>query len=492
MFLLCILFLVFIGYIFVRGYQMSVEQLKDEKLVNFTREYEAIIFGYHTVAVSLYDNVVDIPATREILSTALHDESRRNEMRIKLYDSLLPNYEKFTHYDIRQLHFHFPDNTSFLRFHKPAEFGDDLTHFRSTVRYTNSTGKAASGFEEGRVLNGYRFVFPVFHDLVHVGSVEVSVSMRAVANTLAELYGKPTKFLLSREVAEQKLFSMNGSVYKSWPISDSFLLDFGIRDTGFPEAYLDQREKTELKALLEEFPFEPVLMESLEAGFIVILPIMNFDGKTVAYLLSSVDMEEEQAFFNNLLGALVLLGLMICLLMVLFYYIDRNYKVLGRMASIDSLTNTLSRNALFKQLKIELERNRRYNVPFSIILFDLDNFKKINDVYGHMAGDAVLKRFSMEILNNSRTTDYLGRLGGDEFLLVLPGTKQNGVEITAEHLHEKLNYILYPDVGKVTTSMGVGEIIPLDSSIEHFIDRIDKGLYHSKAEGRNRVTKVSS
>ncbi|MBI9101961.1 MAG: diguanylate cyclase [Spirochaetales bacterium] len=492
LFISFLLVIIIVGFLFVRGYSISLHQLRQSKLDNFTREYTAIIDGYRTLALSLYDNVVDIPRTTEKLSMAIEDESQRGKLRAALYDQLLASYGKFSRYNIRQFHFHLIDNTSFLRFHTPERFGDDLTDIRSTVRNTNATGLPSSGFEEGRIFNGYRFVFPIFHNLSQVGSVEISFSMKAMVKTLDELYARPSSFILSREVMEEKLFDLNSLAYRLWPVSDQFVLDTGIPDKGFPDRFMTETEKVKLKSVLEAFPSVPALFSSKSLGDLIIFPIENFEGRVVAYMICHVDSETNKLLRQNLIWTIILLFLMFVVLSILFYFISRNQKILNKMASFDGLTETLSRNALFNRLQLELDRFKRYNTPVSLILFDLDEFKDINDNYGHMKGDEVLKQFAKEIIDSSRTTDYLGRLGGDEFLSVLPGTNQKGAEVTAEHLQESLRKIYYPGIGTVTVSIGVGEISLSDEIVEKFIDRVDKGLYISKKEGRNRITRISN
>ena len=167
-----------------------------------------------------------------------------------------------------------------------------------------------------------------------------------------------------------------------------------------------------------------------------------------------------------------------------------------RILSItDPLTGCSNRGCLNTRLPQEIQRAGRYNRPLSIVMCDIDHFKKVNDTYGHQAGDLVLKEFSKRLKDSIRDkVDMLARYGGEEFLVTLPETDLDG----ALHLSERLRRVISEkefDIGtkkiKITASFGVagfdsdndGDEISFDTLINH----ADKYLYKAKNEGRNRV-----
>ena len=152
----------------------------------------------------------------------------------------------------------------------------------------------------------------------------------------------------------------------------------------------------------------------------------------------------------------------------------------------DRLTGLHNRLKLDEVLEGEANRAKRYGSRFSIIMLDIDNFKGVNDCYGHLAGDAVLHRVAELLEENLRGTDTVGRWGGEEFLILLP--RQD--KITAGRVAEKLRATLadcpFTDVGAITASFGVTESIAEDTA-ETLVKRADEALYEAKRSGRNRV-----
>lgn len=152
----------------------------------------------------------------------------------------------------------------------------------------------------------------------------------------------------------------------------------------------------------------------------------------------------------------------------------------------DYLTNTYNRRFFIQKLKEEMERARRSGTSFSLIMMDIDHFKRINDCFGHNAGDLVLKLIAETINNRIRKIDTLARWGGEEFvILLLDTTVQNAVHFAGE-LREKISQLDIPDVGRVTASFGVAAYRPGDT-IDTLIQRADDLMYEAKASGRNCV-----
>jgi diguanylate cyclase (GGDEF)-like protein len=160
---------------------------------------------------------------------------------------------------------------------------------------------------------------------------------------------------------------------------------------------------------------------------------------------------------------------------------------LERLANTDSLTGAYNRRKMQDILKEELKRAQRYGRRFSIIMFDVDDFKKINDRHGHQIGDDVLAGLVHTVQRQMRDTDALSRWGGEEFLLFCPETELHGAHEIAERIRqavaaEKINGNI-----SVTISMGVSQFRPEDT-LDELLKRADQGLYHSKENGKNRVT----
>jgi len=170
-------------------------------------------------------------------------------------------------------------------------------------------------------------------------------------------------------------------------------------------------------------------------------------------------------------------------------YLDKQATTAQQAAAVDALTGLASFRVLRDRLATEVARARRTGERFAVLFMDLDNFKQVNDKFGHEAGNEVLKRTAQECGAHIRTTDLAGRYGGDEFVLVLVGTGQDGARGVGEKVREAVQAIGgrlgYPE-GLVTASIGVAEYRP-DREDEDVLVAADRALYRAKAAGRNQV-----
>ncbi len=161
------------------------------------------------------------------------------------------------------------------------------------------------------------------------------------------------------------------------------------------------------------------------------------------------------------------------------------------MAKTDELTGCLSRRYLMERLENELERAARYNRLLGLVMFDIDDFKNLNDTHGHITGDAALRSIGEVLQRSLRTADFVGRYGGDEFLLVLPETSVHGTYQLAERIRNGVSIREF-DLrgGKVNLAVSGGVVgFPEVNvvTLEDLIDRADKALYRAKAAGRDKV-----
>ncbi len=152
----------------------------------------------------------------------------------------------------------------------------------------------------------------------------------------------------------------------------------------------------------------------------------------------------------------------------------------------DSLTKALRKDAFNEIIGIKIIEAKHVDQPLSIIIFDIDHFKKINDTYGHLVGDTVLQQVSEVVRSNIRESEYFVRWGGEEFIILLPGTGLQGAQMVAEKIRRAIEAKEFDTVGKVTCSFGVTQLLS-DDTISSFIERADEALYEAKHGGRNQV-----
>jgi len=158
----------------------------------------------------------------------------------------------------------------------------------------------------------------------------------------------------------------------------------------------------------------------------------------------------------------------------------------------DPLTNIYNRRYIFERLEIDLLRYKRDENPFSIVIMDIDYFKNINDTFGHLAGDFILKEFTKIIADNLRIHDLLGRYGGEEFLVVVYNNGKKSAASLIERLlqiiREKI-FIFENNKIQFTFSAGIADTNDDDLSIKKLVDIADKRLYAAKESGRNKLVK---
>jgi diguanylate cyclase (GGDEF)-like protein len=158
------------------------------------------------------------------------------------------------------------------------------------------------------------------------------------------------------------------------------------------------------------------------------------------------------------------------------------------LARFDALTGVLSRRALLEALDVEVARAKRYGSALACLMLDLDHFKAINDNYGHPFGDRVLHLIARVISEHCRPTDYLGRYGGEEFLIVLPETRIDGATTLAERVRSAVaETSLGQNDERITLSIGVAEWRDGDGSTKRLIAQADRALLKAKSAGRNRI-----
>ncbi len=168
----------------------------------------------------------------------------------------------------------------------------------------------------------------------------------------------------------------------------------------------------------------------------------------------------------------------------------KRIEVLSEMSLLDSLTKIGNRRYLEINLMSRFEEFKRYDWPFGLIFLDVDDFKKVNDQWGHEVGDEVLFMTAATLINNVRSFDVIGRWGGEEFLIILVNVGQGEVGKVANKLRvliEKSGLYMGEDIIEVTVSIGATMARPGDD-VEGLMKRVDRLLYQSKEKGKNRVT----
>lgn len=247
--------------------------------------------------------------------------------------------------------------------------------------------------------------------------------------------------------------------------------------TGEPEIIYDTRKDPRFRVI-------PGITQFLRS--VIVVPLL-VEKKIIG--VATIGRREPYAYGPKQLQILTILGGQAAVAMANALL----YKKIEKLAITDGLTKVYNHRYFYKKLEEECERSRRYGSNFSIIMVDIDYFKRFNDEFGHKSGDMALLTVAQIVKKNTRNIDTVARYGGEEFSVLLPETGREDAQIVAERIRKAINDTLFkiaddkPPVG-VTVSIGVSSF-PIDTKDPlQVIELADQALYYSKEHGKNRVT----
>ncbi len=481
---------VLILFLITKDYQQRKSEFLERRLTVFQTRIDATGRTLSAFSRYVFEQIINRRDILSLMQQALHaDEKQRHEIRKLLYSTIKADYERLKDYNFRQLHFQLPDNTSFLRMHSPGKYGDDLSDVRETIRRTNETKEPVFAYEEGRIFNGYRFVYPLFLDGDHCGSVEVSFSMQSFLTILSQMEDSDYYFGIRRSVVDSVIFEEDRDRYVDSCFSSDYLFDREVMPQHRNEA-LFQSDKDKLKTLLESGQSGGIATtQGAGRRIILVHHVKNLAGVPVACFISVSDDEVLSHYFQDYLIIIgISLAIFLILLMAALLFIREREK-LQYLSLTDMLTGLRNRVALVDILEQEKDRSLRYEKPLSVMMIDIDNFKQVNDRFGHAEGDIVLKNLARLMRSTLRTSDYAARWGGEEFLVLLTDTPFDSGTIAAENFCAEVASSYLSSLTPVTISIGITSLVPGDS-IDTLIARSDEALYEAKRQGKNRVVGI--
>jgi len=442
-----------------------------------------------------YDSIANNILLNQEIVDAFEQRDRK-----KLYSLTKPIYEELLSENpyLYIMHFHTKDSKSFLRLHKPDKFGDDLSSFRHIITKVNSQKSKQLGMEVGRYGISYRTALPVFNkNGDHIGSFELGIDINYIFKLFNEAYGFDSILLLKKDVF-QTIYENNKEL-NNRQFSDEYFLV-----TPNSELMDDDSSKT----------FEHLKPSILSSKY----SLLEYDNTTnlvfVVTKLKSAIQEEigEILFIKNLnfytdqvkIIRNITIGLGLTLVILSFYFLRKIFKdftstlyayqnkierknlALSRLINIDHLTKVNNRKSIETILRKEFNRAKRYNHPLSLIMIDIDDFKKINDTYGHNAGDKVLKEFAKIVSSTIRESDHLGRWGGEEFILVATETTLEDAVHLAEKIREQVARFSFLSSEKVSCSIGIAQLEDQENA-DLFVSHADLAMYEAKNDGKDKV-----
>lgn len=281
-------------------YKEKIEQnYYESNIISQKIAYNSSFDKFTLMAKYIFDKEINRSDVLENLDKAINSKNENEKRYYKgiFYRNLNPTFEYIKKIGIRQLHFQTSDNKSFLRFHNPSKYNDDLTKERLGVKYVNEKKVPISLFETGRVLSGFRNIFPIFYGDKYLGSVEVSLTLKSMVDSLEKLDNrKEYKFILNKKLIESKVFEYQKYLYTNSLISDEFVEE----DTNSilpdsPKKSSDivnrinkkiSKNKEIQKALKQKEYISSIIEVDNQKYDIVLMPLLSIDETLEGYIIS--------------------------------------------------------------------------------------------------------------------------------------------------------------------------------------------------------------
>jgi len=364
-------------------YNDNKKSMLTNKINELSHLYQSSLTIYRSNAKLIFDNIIMQPEVLSILEEIPKaDKTKTKKLHYELYNILKDRYFDLRQsLNIRQIQFHYSDGRSFLRMNRPDQYGDSLLHVRYSIKIVNTEKKYIEGFEEGRTFNGYRYVYPIIYNNLHLGSVEISVSMDAIINQLSKIFiTKSFYLMIDKKIMENKLFSSEQSNYMNSEINRDFLIDkevYSKLDNKY-KAYIQKLNTNDMKFKISEH--QPMvetisLKNNVVASF---LPLYNIENIFVAYLVS---FEENDHFVNNenkfLYQLLFLMFFSIIILSIVYFIMEQSSYIKKEKEILDIL--------VLKRTKELQEAQKEIVKSYRDIILAMVNLTEMRDAYtaGH-------------------------------------------------------------------------------------------------------------
>jgi diguanylate cyclase (GGDEF)-like protein len=220
------------------------------------------------------------------------------------------------------------------------------------------------------------------------------------------------------------------------------------------------------------------------------VPIYNIETVPVGYFISTSVAINYSNIYQQYLFSIAMITTIFIIMIAFSIYISKNRELLTKLSLTDRLTKVDNRRKFEKDLNREISRSKRSKENLSLIMFDIDHFKKINDKYGHHTGDVVLETLADIVKHNIRQEDFLARFGGEEFIIILTSTNELEAFNKAEELRKLIEISVFETLKDITISCGVYQF-EINDTYEDVISNVDKAMYCAKESGRNKVFSFS-
>jgi len=373
-----------------------VQELSTEIKKDYKHQFNAVLLEYQSTTELVFNSIINKEEILFLQKKALDSQTpqERDIYRQKLYKKLNSLYKNLKTFGIKQLHFHFPDTTSFLRFHKPKKYGDNLKNIRHSLLLANTQLQRISGFEEGRIFNGFRYVYPMIYNNEHVGSVELSIGFNAIQKISKDIYKTYQYMILDKDIIDKKLFNSERSNYKKSYLSDNFYHESNsfinyetekIENADMVSYQLFQKINKKVKTVLKKDElkkyanFVKFMKIDDEYYFVTFLPIKNLKNTNTGYIISYGFADEYKENNSTYIKRLFIGYFIILLLFLLVYKIDIsniNINEITKKERDSALKSSKAKSEFLANMSHEIRTPLNVILGFIDILKDEDHGRK--------------------------------------------------------------------------------------------------------------------
>jgi diguanylate cyclase (GGDEF)-like protein len=490
---------------------VRIDTIKTQQIDTLNTHYKLALKSFKLTSDTIVEAIHNDNITLDLLTKyidASNDE--RISIRKRLHKRLENHYKRIQKRGVLQFHFVMPNNVTSLRMHKPSKFDDDLTDFKFSYRYVNQTKKEVSGLEQGKTAPSFRNVSPLINNGKHIGIVDIAFAPEVLQENIYDIDGIYSHFIIQKEVFDKRGWQRNDNKndYKASIENDNYfeylhqhLVDSIYSDNSLYEL-LKPLKKDIFSKMSNYETFSLYRHFRNEDMIIAFLPIKNMQEKVIAYLISYSTSSTVSLVIKDFykLNFIILLGI---ILISYFLYrsilhnqeLKKEKKKFQKLSEYDVLTTLPNRSLFQDRLERSIVKGLRHNNKFALLFIDIDNFKDINDTYGHANGDKLLYSVGDRINKLLRDEDTLARLGGDEYVVILEDIKNPiHASITANKIIELFKEPLKINDKEHLMSVSIGvSIFPDDSKdLTELLKYSDIAMYKAKKDGKNNVQFYSS
>ncbi|MDP2143335.1 MAG: diguanylate cyclase [Gallionella sp.] len=470
------------------------------------RQLKSGVVQLRTSAARLYEESVqqNIRALHMVMDVLERDQELHSALARKDRSALLVHSEPLfdemkRNYGITHFYFSGPDRVNLLRVHQPARHGDLIE--RLTMLNAERSGAVSAGIELGPLgLLTLRLVSPWRDARTHklIGYVELGMEIDNILQNVQRMFGVEVLVLIQKQYLKRQSWEDGMRVMGRQPSWDQFHdVVVSVQGKGeFPESlaalYHDPAIKHSDSAV--ELDCNGHICEALP------LALQDVGGNKVAEMVILADTSEQVSDAHRAVTAGTVASIVSGIALFAFFYllvgrvgrrIEYDEQMLHDLATRDGLTRLYNHRMFYTMLEDEITRSQRYQRIIAMLLIDIDHFKRVNDTYGHVAGDRILEGVARVLESGARREDKVCRYGGEEIAVILPETNIKAATHLAERLRAAIEETTFhDDAGKeirITVSIGVAELPSSAGSLQELVSAADTALYDAKQSGRNRV-----